>query len=756
MKKRSKLFLVFLLAVMTVLTVAGCGKNKNMNTIDKNTIYKETKIDIELPANFNMYGISSANGKLFMYGNVYDYDTYESSYMWGVANPDGSDLQMHKVDFEGEGWVDNVRMLPNGNVAISYELSLSDFSDPENPIYDYSYFLSICDSNGKELYLFNTSKDFNIDYLSGIVMLNDGKIILNGYSNRVLIDETGYVLAKVSDDVNGIDGIYKMKDGTLLCSYWGENGGNVYCKLDPTTLEKGEQLDLAISNNYNYSILSGEGSDYDFILTSSGAVSGYNIGDAEPKVLMDFVNSDINTTYFDSFMASAPGQFIASYGEWDNINGYTTAISRFDKVDPETIPDKELISIGCLYLDSDTRSRVVNFNKESEQYRIIVKDYSIYNNEEDYEAGTKRLNSEIASGQAPDIIVGSNIASLKNYMSKGLFLDLNKYLDEDPDIDRNDIWPNLLDACSYNDKLYFVVPSFYIETVVAKTSLLNGITGWTSSEMKAFIDAHPDAKPFGMYNSSREMMEYYFYSVNFDELVDMTQGKCYFDSPEFIAGLELMKSFPKEEDIMYDYDNYDYNSYQAQWRENKALMYTYAISSPRDYKYLLQGIFGEDITFVGFPCGDRNGSVISINSAYAISSKSANPDAAWDFIKYYYSDEYQKTSAYSIPARISRFDEMIEEAKERPYWTNENGEKEYYDDMYYIGDREVIIEPINDNDAKFLKDYISTVTKVFGDLGELSTIIDEEAQAFFEGQKSAEEVAKIIQSRATIYINEKQ
>lgn len=37
---------------------------------------------------------------------------------------------------------------------------------------------------------------------------------------------------------------------------------------------------------------------------------------------------------------------------------------------------------------------------------------------------------------------------------------------------------------------------------------------------------------------------------------------------------------------------------------------------------------------------------------------------------------------------------------------------------------------------------------------EIMTIISEEAEGFFKGQKSAEEVAAIIQSRARIYVSE--
>ena len=52
--------------------------------------------------------------------------------------------------------------------------------------------------------------------------------------------------------------------------------------------------------------------------------------------------------------------------------------------------------------------------------------------------------------------------------------------------------------------------------------------------------------------------------------------------------------------------------------------------------------------------------------------------------------------------------------------------------------RKLIAEakPLNDNDAEILK------------------IINEEAQAYFVGQKTAEDVAKIIQSRVSIFVSE--
>lgn len=39
---------------------------------------------------------------------------------------------------------------------------------------------------------------------------------------------------------------------------------------------------------------------------------------------------------------------------------------------------------------------------------------------------------------------------------------------------------------------------------------------------------------------------------------------------------------------------------------------------------------------------------------------------------------------------------------------------------------------------------------------QIMVIVEEEAEAFFDNKKSAEEVAEIIQSRAEIYVNERR
>ena len=98
-------------------------------------------------------------------------------------------------------------------------------------------------------------------------------------------------------------------------------------------------------------------------------------------------------------------------------------------------------------------------------------------------------------------------------------------------------------------------------------------------------------------------------------------------------------------------------------------------------------------------------------------------------------------------------------AKEGDKWiivSSKSGNKVEYDDTYYINGQEVVIKPFTADEIKELKDFIMSVDRISSYNEEIEKIITEDAEPFFAGQKSAEEVAKVIQSRVNIYINEKQ
>ena len=149
------------------------------------------------------------------------------------------------------------------------------------------------------------------------------------------------------------------------------------------------------------------------MLVGNGGVYSYNLGDEAVKKLMDFIDSDINSSYLYDMNAVSEKEF---YGAISDDTTGEELLMKFTKVDPKDVKDKEVLTLACNYLDWNVRKYVVEFNKTNPNYRVRIVDYSQYNTDEDYTIGVTKLNTDIVSGKMPDILLLSNEA-------KGLFED---------------------------------------------------------------------------------------------------------------------------------------------------------------------------------------------------------------------------------------------------------------------------------------------------------------------------------------------
>ena len=63
-------------------------------------------------------------------------------------------------------------------------------------------------------------------------------------------------------------------------------------------------------------------------------------------------------------------------------------------------------------------------------------------------------------------------------------------------------------------------------------------------------------------------------------------------------------------------------------------------------------------------------------------------------------------------------------------------------------------QPLTEAEVEYLRSLIESASQRYFRYQQVLTIVDEEAKAYFSGDKSANEVCKIIQNRAMIYLGE--
>ena len=108
---------------------------------------------------------------------------------------------------------------------------------------------------------------------------------------------------------------------------------------------------------------------------------------------------------------------------------------------------KEIITLAAMWSSQDLQEAVVNFNKQSDAYKVRIVTYfddTTEWTETKYQDSITALNNAITSSNCPDIIDLSNL-NTRSYLSKGLLKDLSPYL-ENSSVKREDLMESILDA----------------------------------------------------------------------------------------------------------------------------------------------------------------------------------------------------------------------------------------------------------------------------------------------------------------------
>lgn len=674
---------------------------------------------------------------------------------------DGTDRQMYKLDIPSTGsysYISANYMAKDGSVIVLIESAYEDYSDPENPIYEPKYTLYKWDNQGvkqweKDMTPNTEEGEYAWFYVSNFMENKDGTLsLITGEGEVINMNAAGEVVDRYETADNSMENlgqIFMTKDGTVYAFSYDNDWIKTYISTyDIKTGKLGEKKELPEGLN-SFNIY--PGSTTDLLLSNSMGIYTYNIGDAEPAKVMDFINSDLPTYGMNNITFLDDKSFVASYND---STDYKNHIAVFTYVDPSTIADKAIITLGCQYLGGDIKSRVIEFNKTNPKYRISVK---AYGETGDYEQAITNMNNDIISGQMPDIVMIELNQDISSWVNKGLLADIRELIAADSELSKNEYIQNVWDAFAIDGTLYTIVPDFTVETFAVKKSLAGNRTGWTMSEFQQFMKGMgSDVSPFGG-DMLRDNFMYYMMNYCGGDFVDINTGTCNFMSDEFIAMLEYAKTLPAEFSEDY-WEDYDWTLYESQYRDNKAVMLNVYIYRVADLVYTIHGNLGEEAVFIGFPGLEGNSSVIRPGSnMYGIAANSVNKEGAWEFLRYYLTDEYQSSEElYSLPVLKSAFEEKAMEATKKPYWIDENGEKVEYDNTYYMNGESIVLEQFTKQEVDAVCNFVYSLDKRGYYNQDIINIVNEEAALFFNGQKSARDVAAVIQSRVQLYVDENQ
>lgn len=512
-------------------------------------------------------------------------------------------------------------------------------------------------------------------------------------------------------------------------------------------------------------------SPYAYLYAATGGVYGAKIGgkgEIVSELLLSYVNSDMNADRVTLVCAAADGGLLFAEGaaEGEGKPVLYRSAGTVDLADLTVLT----VAISTGLWDQVTQDAVASFNKSHDDARIVLIDYGSYATAEDPKAGSDRLALDMAAGLCrPDIVLGRPGVDpqIDLMREKKMALDLSPFLETDPEVSRETLLPCVLRAFDDGGKIWCLSNYFYFSTLLAEPSVLEacgmaGKTGWTLSEFLDFAENLPAGVEL-IGNLTREtaaakiLGEY-----GLGAFFDAEEGICAFSGPDFVRWLRFVESLPKDRADLEKVSPLARASEEERYgltmngKVALALGGGYTFDSLTD----LESAFGrKDWVMLGYPGG---GTEICAQNVVCISSSCAAPELAWEFVRAVVLGRGDGMGLQMLPVLKDRFREGMESLYRQEYIR-------YFSGMSSAGPRKDpptteadLREPgyvvlFNEEDAARVTEALSgagiPVSKKVPD--EIREIVNEEVSAFLGGVGTPEDCAGKIQSRAAIWLAER-
>jgi len=98
--------------------------------------------------------------------------------------------------------------------------------------------------------------------------------------------------------------------------------------------------------------------------------------------------------------------------------------------EPAVVPDKSVLVLAGVCISDSIMQRVVDFNRNNDQYRIVVRNVVEYDSEKELAAGIAEMTESIFSGNMPDILVTDGLPA-ETYAANGFLADIGELIKED-------------------------------------------------------------------------------------------------------------------------------------------------------------------------------------------------------------------------------------------------------------------------------------------------------------------------------------
>ena len=345
-----------------------------------------------------------------------------------------------------------------------------------------------------------------------------------------------------------------------------------------------------------------------------------------------------------------------------------------------------------------------------------------------------RLSAEVVAGNGPDLIVLSR-EEMMALQKIGALAPLDDFLTEET-VDA--MLSGIREAGSVDGKLYGIASEQTIFVLVTSDALWPE-DSWTIRDILDIYDrGEMQGVIYGYSDKPQDTLKILLGGMTGDiPFFDVDRGESRFESEEFIRLMEICKQYGNTAGVTQD-------EAIGLLAEGKYLaVFDWYPNIGQYIKY--RRLYGEGFHCVGFPEQKDCIGVYNSTDFIAVNQNAEDRDEIAAFLNYLLSDSAQVKVSMGYATRT---------ALENLFWYEEfNGEVHC---MYKNNVGTLCEVPMKADGTSYIPDYLELIDhagiEVIDDV--VWTIIKEETESFWNGTKSAEEVAKVIDNKVQLYLDE--
>lgn len=539
-----------------------------------------------------------------------------------------------------------------------------------------------------------------------------------------LLDPEGQLLTDYKYPGEKDNGFYTLRadsgEEILICQ---ADGGTEWIWLDS---ESGQAKRLAALEKSEF-VRKWYGLQGDTLYYATRSqILGWNVSTGEKEVLLQLAESEITDPDMTFFQKTEEGARLLVIGIGEKY------VAKLSKEKPQRQGDLQLLDLAGTS-SAFLKGRVAAFSRENP---LLGVEYVSCDEE-----SAERVLIEMANGKGPAIAFVSR-EDMESLQGKGALADLTPLLSAD---NREALLPGAVSAGTYEGGLFGLPVSIYrIDSVTVSRDYWQK-DNWTVGEVMDLVEQRTELKGLFMnLEASYFQNLYVLLGRDLEHSHFIRDGKCYFDGEEFRDLLKTVKTRGNAQEL-----------HTGEFAESYALLREGEILGIRDFFFNLGDYCrwkemggGEEFVLAGFPSELGTGHYLDIQGMLVVNQNAADREGVRELLNYLLCLESQRMVKDQTSVRLDVPETLIQY-------------KEKLGGYFVINpDSDTTRRQVaGDYDEHYLDEYrhlLETAVPAPVSSTELFDILWEEAEKYFQSDKSAEEVCEVIQSRVQLYLDEQK